>query len=296
MSFSKEQKSELIRSMPKNSCCRRSMLYGMLASKGELSADAVCLRMDGDDTVDAAKRLIAEFFGREAAVSAPAAGGRCHQITFSSPSAVRMLSDILMDGTLAVVQKCASCNSAFLQGVFLACGRVSDPTKQYCLEFSLGNRTDMFWTALGNMGIHLKSSHRENECVLYTKNSATIEDFFVMAGMNGTAFAVMNSKIKGDIRNTANRIANCETNNIGKAVQASGKQVAAIAQLDKCNLLSSLPSALEDTARLRLRYPDLSLAQLSAVSVPPISKSGLSHRLSRIMDFYDEMLGHGVES
>ncbi|MBQ7315425.1 MAG: DNA-binding protein WhiA [Clostridia bacterium] len=295
MSFSKQQKQGLIQSLPKNSCCRRSMLYGMLAAKGELMNDAVSLRIDGEDAIALAKRLIHEFFGRDAAVSTPHAGGRCRELTFTSASATQMISDILMDGTLSVPQKCASCRSAFLQGIFLVCGRVSDPTKQYCLEFSLGNRADIFWTTLGNMGIYLKISRKENECLLYTKNSTTIEDFFVLAGMNATAFTMMNSKIKSDIRNNANRVANCETNNIGKAVTASGRQISAIAQLERSNLLSSLPDELESTARLRLQYPDLSLSQLAAVSVPPISKSGLSHRLSRIMAFCDEMMKTSVK-
>ncbi len=292
MSFSKEQKQDVIQSLPKTSCCRRCMLYGMLTAKGELAGDAVRLRMDGEDSIALAVRLIHEFFGREAAVSTPRAGGRCRELTFVSTSATHLISDMLVDGALSVPQKCAGCRGAFLQGVFLVCGRVSDPSKQYCLEFSLGDRADLFWTAFGNMGLYLKISHKEHECLLYTKNSTTIEDFFALAGMNTTAFTVMNSKIKSELRNNANRVANCETNNIGKAVNASGRQMTAISRLDKCNLLSSLPDELADTARLRLQYPDLSLSQLAAVSVPPISKSGLSHRLARIMDFYEQMLGH----
>ena len=68
----------------------------------------------------------------------------------------------------------------------------------------------------------------------------------------------------------------------------------AILQLEESNLLSSLPDELERTARLRLLYPDLSLTQLAAVSVPPISKSGLSHRLKRIMDFCEETFGRAA--
>ena len=113
-----------------------------------------------------------------------------------------------------------------------------------------------------------------------------------MAGMNHTIFELMNAKINSEIRNNANRVANCETNNIGKAVDASTKQSEAIGELISANMLSSLPEELEKTARLRHQFPDLSLSQLAALHSPPISKPGLSHRLKKIMEFAQQMLKH----
>ena len=85
-------------------------------------------------------------------------------------------------------------------------------------------------------------------------------------------------------------MANCETNNIAKTVDAARGQLEVIRALDEANLLSSLPDELEATARLRLQYSDLSLSQLAAVSVPPISKPGLSHRLKRIIEIGNNLL------
>ena len=108
--------------------------------------------------------------------------------------------------------------------------------------------------------------------------------------MNKTVFAIMNAKISGEIRNSVNRIANCETNNIGKAVRASGKHLEVIVELANANLLSSLPDELERTARLRMEHPDYSLTQLSQIIVPPVSKSGLSHRLNKIVELSRSLL------
>ena len=294
MSFSTEQKSEILRQMPKSSCCRRAMLYGILSAKGELVEEHVSLRVGFSEAVEPIKRLISEFFGREATEAVAREGGRGRTLVFQSPVAARMISDILVLDALTPPSRCDGCQTAFLQGLFLACGRVSDPQKQYCLEFSLGKRADIFWKTLGGMGLFLKITHKEQESVLYTKNSATVEDFFALCGMNGTAFSVMNSKITAELRNAVKRVANCETNNIEKAVSASRRQILAIERLDEANLLSSLPDELERTARLRLLYRDLSLAELAAVSVPPISKSGLSHRLKRIIDYCEQTLGHSA--
>ena len=86
------------------------------------------------------------------------------------------------------------------------------------------------------------------------------------------------------------RLTNCETNNIKKAVDAAAKQKALIERLEEKGLLSFLPDEIADTARLRMQYPDLSLSQLAAVSVPSITKSGLSHRLSKVMELGERLL------
>ena len=178
----------------------------------------------------------------------------------------------------------------FLKGIFLACGRVSDPEKQYNLEFALSERIEKLDVFLNSIGISLKHIRRRNEEILYSKHSGVVEDFFAAAGMNTTAFDLMNSKIENEIRNNVNRVRNCETNNILKAVSSSMKQIAAIEELERANLLSTLPEELEVTARLRLNHKDLSLAQLSSISVPPISKSGISHRLNKIIDISSRLL------
>ena len=101
----------------------------------------------------------------------------------------------------------------------------------------------------------------------------------------------MNSKIEKDIKNSAQRVANCEMNNILKTVDAAAKYVHAIESLERANLLSTLPEELEKTARMRLLYRDYSLARLAAEFTPPISKQGLSHRLNKILEIYENTLG-----
>ena len=108
--------------------------------------------------------------------------------------------------------------------------------------------------------------------------------------MNNTVFALMNAKIQGEIRNNANRVANCETNNIGKAVTASMDVISVIEELDAKGLLSQLPEELEITARARMENKHLSLSQLAATITPPITKSGLSHRLKKIAEIADDII------
>lgn len=289
-SFCIEQKEEIIAQLPKNSCCRRALLHGVLAVRGSCSQNTIFLTLDNQSIARTMRDLVLEFFGKDATFIPKTQGERAVSISFVSPSAARYLSEIRATEHMAPMPKCHACSCFFLQGIFLACGRISSPQKQYCLELLPKNSEKALNAYLVDIGLEMKQSMRMGQCVFYLKNSGAIEDFFAIAMMNATAFRMMNAKIESDIRNTANRVANCETNNIEKAVAASARQIAAIEDLERRGLLSSLSEELEKTARLRLEHRDLSLSQLAALSVPPITKPGLSHRLNKIVAIAGRLL------
>ena len=133
-------------------------------------------------------------------------------------------------------------------------------------------------------------STRRRERVVYFRNSTAIEDFFATIAATSATFDIINSKIHRDMRNDANRIANCEMNNINRAVDAARKHIDTIERLIEANKLSFLPPELEKTALFRIENKELSLSQLAAASSPPISKSGLNHRLKKIMEIAEQLL------
>lgn len=292
MSFSKIQKLDIIEQPEKNACCRRAMISGVLAAKGFVEDSCVNVALDVDEIRTFVSQIIEEIYAKSPEISSPPNGGRCKILKLRAPSAVKFVSNInnKTDYQYFFKAKCSGCKAAFWRGVFLACGRVCDPMKQYGLEFSLGERAEIFRELFAAIGLDGRIAQRKNESVIYFKSADVIEDFFALVGMNNAVFAVINAKINRELRNTANRIANCETNNIGKAVNASQKHINAIRDLDRANLLSSLPEELERTARLRLQYMDFSLARLASVAVPPITKSGLSHRLNKILEVAEQKL------
>ena len=289
MSFSSDLKVEIIEQPIKASCCRKAFASAIIASKGRIQDDMIALNVENDAQASLVSKYIAEFFGAMPQVVRPKTGGRCRTMIFSSKSAIRYLNAINSNEALYNV-KCPSCEAAFLKGMFFASGRISDPAKQYLLEFSPTNCHDKFVAALADVGVDARTTQRNGRVDLYVKKSAIIEDFFAFIGLNSAAFAFMNATIESEFRNNTNRIVNCETNNISKSVMASHKQISVIDELERANLLSSLPEELEATARLRIKYRDLSLSQLAAVAVPAISKSGLSHRLKKIMEYSETLL------
>ena len=288
MSFSEEQKNVIIEALPRTQCCRRALLEGILAARARLVGGNTVISLSSGAVIKCATALILEVYSKVPTVTSSSSGGRRKIVSFESPAAARCVEGF--SGGFIHYNKCQMCDSAFLRGVFLAAGRVSDPSVQYSLEFSVGDRTEPLVEYLQERGLTPRVSKKPKECVVYFKNSNELEDFFALAGMHQTAFALMNEKIQSDIRNSVNRIANCETNNIDKAVSASMEQIALIEALIARGLISHLPDELELTARARMEHKDLSLSQLAAIITPPISKPGLSHRLKKITAIAEELL------
>lgn len=189
------------------------------------------------------------------------------------------------------VFKCPNCKKSFLKGLFSACGTVCDPNKAYQLELTLNSqeKANDIRRLLEDLGLCPKISLRLNKFVLYFKRSEDIEDFLIHIGAKNSAFDVMNSKINKEIRNTANRITNCDSANINKSLIASKKHVDAIKALIDKNMLDCLPEHLQETARLRLEFIDLSFSDLGLKFNPPVSKSGVYHRLEKILEFYKNL-------
>ena len=288
MSFSLEEKNDIINQPIKSACCKRALLSGILASRATVEDGFIKLNAYSDESVDFISKLVLEIYGKEAEISRLKVGGRGKILSFRAPSAIKYLESFKDKGE-PFPKSCKLCLSYFLKGVFFASGRVSDPKKQYLLEFSI-NDYEFFKEYFENLGLPVKFTARGKERILYLKKSTLLEDFFALAGMNGTAFHIINAKIESEIRNNVNRVANCETNNIGKTVTASHAHILAIRKLAEKGLLSSLPEELEKTAILRLQYEELSLSALAKISVPPISKSGLSHRLNKIRELSHTLL------
>jgi len=94
---------------------------------------------------------------------------------------------------------------------------------------------------------------------------------------------MMNLRIEREIRNQENRATNCVAKNIEKSVSASARQMAAIEKLTVTGMLAQLPESIRITALLRAENPDASLEELRNLHEPPITKSGLNHRLQKIL-------------
>lgn len=187
--------------------------------------------------------------------------------------------------------KCDNCRHEFLKGAFISKGNLTDPQKRYHLEYSLSNENerDLIKNELINAGFTPGEAVRKGKYILYFKDSDTISDLLAYLGATNTAFEIMNSKIVKEIRNNANRLVNCDTANIEKAINASQKYVEAIEYLRQCGGIEELPAELRETADLRINNIQASIAELASKTTPPISKSGMKHRLEKILSHAEDL-------
>jgi DNA-binding protein WhiA len=186
------------------------------------------------------------------------------------------------------VLRCEFCGWSFVKGLFLACGTITQPDNAYHMEFLLRNEESAFGISsfLSSLGVTPKITERRGGlCGVYYKDSESVVDILGHLGANRAAFKILDVKIMKELRNNANRVANCESANIGKTVAASNEQMRAIETIIESGRADELPDELRQTLDLRAAFPNDTLLELASKHQPPITKSGVNHRLRRLVDF-----------
>ena len=274
----------------KKPCCRRAFINGVLISGAEICDDTVSLYVESEAVAEICSHIIKDQFGRDT-VPEKTGGRGIMLLQFTSKSAVEFLK-AADNIDITKVIKCPECQSSFLRGIFVSGGTVSEPGKKnYHLEVKSRIKSDLSELAdiCSEFGFEFKISTRLGKQSMYVKDSGTIGDFLFYIGANRQAFDFMNAKISHEIKNDINRRTNCETSNIARATTSAAKYINAIKYLSEHGRLSELGPELEYTAKMRLKYPEMSLVQLGQSMTPAVSKPGLYHRLEKIYAFSENI-------
>lgn len=298
MTFSQETKKELMAriSLP-NECCVIAAAYGAACFGKYFDARGVVLHTEQAGIAQFVKKIFAQAGIAGKIYVKGNEENRIYEFAIKEPNEVeKMLALFGHDATAVNVRirsenlKCEHCVNVFIALAFLCCGTMTNPEKEYNLEFLSSRHTLMkeFSDLLMGHGFSPKLTQRKGSNVLYLKASEQIEDLLTFMGASNATLQIASMKVYKDFRNKANRITNCETANIDKTVNASGKTVQAIAYLKQNNLLDSLPQALIEAAEKRIEYPDLPLKELAQKFSPVLSKSGLSHRMKKLEQLAQE--------
>lgn len=176
------------------------------------------------------------------------------------------------------------CRRAFLRGAFLAGGSISDPEKTYHLELTSRTRQQAqeMSRILGTFKLNARIILRKGSYVTYLKEGENIADFLNIIGAHTALMELENVRILKGMRNTVNRIVNCETANLGKTVNASLRQIENIRYIAENIGFNRLPESLRNIAELRLECSDANLVELGQLLSPPLGKSGVNHRLRKL--------------
>lgn len=180
------------------------------------------------------------------------------------------------------------CKRAYLRGAFLAGGSVNHPEgSSYHLEIaSMYEEHCQALSQLANrFDLNARCIERKKGYILYIKEGEKIVDFLSLIGAHQALFYFEDARIMKDMRNSVNRIVNCETANLNKTISAAVRQIDNIRLIDREIGLHNLPEKLREVAEVRLQHPDINLKEVGDLLKGTVSKSGVNHRLRKI----DEM-------
>lgn len=298
MSFSQDVKNEIVQKKITRACCAQAAGYGIACFARYFDARGLVLHTELAGIAQYAKRIfsICGIQGEVYVKERPS--GPLYEFKIDRPDAVSLLHEVFGSGADPVSRhidpkliRCGHCFSAFVASAFLCCGTMTDPSKEYSLEF-LCPRYNLAKDLEGILAEHEftpRRTVRKGVNVIYVKASEQVADLLTFMGAGGAAMQIMDHKMLKELRNVTNRLNNCETANIDKIITANVAARRAIEYLKQQGDFEALPEALQTAAQLRLDWPELSLAQLVEKSPQPISKSGLSHRLKKLERLASEL-------
>ncbi len=288
MSFSSEMKKELCGLREMDSSEMRAMLYGLFFAGG------CCSLHVGNGTIAAAARQLAkEVFPdvKHETTRLVNKGGSLYIFGIKENENTEKLFGDFSGINYDVVSGNDEQSGAFLRGVFLSCGSLTDPNKEYHLELVIPDKLRAFALKefIAEHGMTVKSTIRQRRYVIYAKESETIEDFLTYIGAGLRSLEIMQIKIEKSLRNRANREVNCETANLDKTVAAADRCCEDIRYIFKEKGADWLKPELRETALLRLQNSEASLSELCELSTNPISRSGLNHRLKKLSQIAEKL-------
>ena len=186
------------------------------------------------------------------------------------------------------------CRRAYVKGVFMTSGSISDPNKGYHLEIVCENegRAQFIQEIINDFGVVSRIIQRKKYSVVYLKDGEMIVEMLGIMGAHISLMNMENIRIKKDIRNKINRRVNCEAANLNKTVSAAVKQMNDINYIIETKGIEFLPEGLQELAVARLENEDATLKELGEMMNPPLGKSGVNHRLRKISEIAEEMRGY----
>lgn len=183
----------------------------------------------------------------------------------------------------------------FIRGIFLSCGYIKDPQKEYALDFFMDNdeAADKFFKILQNMGKKVFKTMKRNKPLVYLRNSEDIMDIMVLIGSIQSFFKYEETTMIKDLKNKTIREMNWEVANETKTLNTGNNQIKMIKYIDKTIGLNSMSSVLEEIAHVRLDNPESTLQEIA--EIVGISKSGVRNRFRRIEEIYNNLIKKETE-
>ena len=297
MSFSTDVKEELRKKTGNARHCRIAELTAMtVALAHPLSEEGLEYRTESGQVAEQIASLIEKLFHEIPSLMVVKNGRKSVHLVQTNAGAAteKMLETMKLSlkdlerGTLAdgVLLQRSCCKRAYVRGMFLAVGSITDPQKSYHFElvFSHRKQAEQLQTLLQSFDVDAGIVARKKASVLYVKEGAQISDLLNVMEAHIALMELENVRILKEMRNSINRQVNCETANLNKTVTAAARQIEDIKLIRDTIGFDELKDELKEMAELRLEYPESSLKELGTLLAVPIGRSGVNHRLAKLCE------------
>ena len=288
MSFSsdiKEKISDVASSCPQ---CDIYTLSGFLGNAGRVNKDAIILVTENQVVSEKIAEIINRIYKTNIK---PKFFKTFYKIEIKDTwISLKMLEDTgYFKGKFKNNKPC--CISAYLRGAFLGGGSITDPQKSYHLEFDYKykSQAEKLLDLLEKSGVMARVTERKSHSVVYVKEYEMIAGVLGLIGAGGAAMEIYNISAEKEIRNEINRQMNCENANMDRIASAYCRHLKAIETLKASPEYDNLPESLREAAEIRVKFPEDSLKDLGKRFDPPIGKSGVNHRLNRLIEIADSL-------
>lgn len=308
MSFSAETKNELARIIPEKKCCQLAEIAGFLRIAGSLRLAgggrfSIHCETDNPAACRHYKKLLKEYFKIDAEIEIEEGGALRRGHVYSLNIAPDMKSESILRETGILLVKQGSnyisdgiyqdivrkkCDrKSYLRGAFMACGSVSDPAKEYHMDFTLDHEQlalDLRKLIGTFEDLEGRITTRKGKYVVYMKRAEYISDTLALMGADSQVLEFESVRVEKDVLKRTVRLTNCDNANADRTINAAEKQVQAIKKLRDSGKMGILSDKLIEVAELRIEHPEASLVELGEMMDPPLKKSGINNRLKRIME------------
>lgn len=312
MSFSSNVKNEISKVIMEEKCCQIAELSALIKMTGTIQLagkNRICIKLITENAAIARKIFTMLKSNFDIHTQVVMAKNRQLKKNYSytllvnseeaSESILRGLEIIKNKGNSFRINqripqnivKNECCKKAYLRGVFLGGGSISDPEKTYHLEVVTSNKgyAEDIKNLINTYGLNAKIVIRKNSYVVYLKEGENIVDFLNIIGAHNALLNLENVRIYKEMRNNVNRIVNCETANLSKTVNAAMRQIRNIKYIKENLGFNKLPKNLREIAEMRLLHQDASLKELGEMMNPPVGKSGVNHRLRKLDEIAEDI-------
>lgn len=200
--------------------------------------------------------------------------------------------DYLSDGIYQPIVSKKSAKKAYLRGLFLGCGTISDPKKSYHLEFVIkrdGLAQDLKKLIDSFVEMRANLSKRKNQNIVYIKKADYISDMLGIMGADSAVMNFENIRLERKIKGEAMRLSNCDNANVDRLITAAERQLKDIELIDKFMGVDNLPLRLNEIANARLKNPSASLTEIGNSLAEPIGKSAVTKRFMKLKEIAEKL-------